>query len=85
MFPLCEKAQDLDLAITVYVASDLRLARRDPAGLMHNGVLVLPGASYAVLWGLLADRFPRLRWAFVVITRTRKAQLVTLRLAPLLS
>ena len=30
MFPLFEKAQDLDLAITVHVGSDLRASRRDP-------------------------------------------------------
>ena len=65
MYPLYEKAQDLDLAISVHVASDLRLARRDPANLMHDGVLILPGAFYALLWGHLADRFPLLRWAFV--------------------
>jgi hypothetical protein len=32
---------------------------------MHNGLMVLPGAFFAVLWGGLPDRFPRLRWAFV--------------------
>lgn len=65
MFPLYEKAQDLDLAITVHVGNDLRAARRDPGNAMHGGLMVLPGAFYAVLWGHLTDRFPRLRWSFV--------------------
>ena len=65
MFPLFDKAQDLDLAITVHVGNDLRAARRDPGNAMHSGLMVLPGAFYAVLWGHLTDRFPRLRWAFV--------------------
>ena len=65
MFPLYEKAQDLDLAITVHVGNDLRAARRDPGNSMHGGLMVLPGAFYAVLWGRLAERFPRLRWGFV--------------------
>jgi predicted TIM-barrel fold metal-dependent hydrolase len=65
MFPLYERAQDLDLAITVHVGNDLRASRRDPGNAMHNGLMVLPGAFYALLWGGLAHRFPRLRWAFV--------------------
>jgi predicted TIM-barrel fold metal-dependent hydrolase len=65
MFPLFEKAQDLDLAITVHVGNDLRAARRDPGNAMHSGLMVLPGAFYAVLFARLTDRFPRLRWAFV--------------------
>ena len=32
---------------------------------MHGGLMVLPGAFYAVLWGHLTERFPRLRWGFV--------------------
>jgi predicted TIM-barrel fold metal-dependent hydrolase len=32
---------------------------------MHGGLMVLPGAFYAVLWSGLTKRFPRLRWAFV--------------------
>jgi predicted TIM-barrel fold metal-dependent hydrolase len=65
MFPLFEKAQDLDLAITVHVGNDLRAARRDPGNAMHNGLMVLPGAFYALLWAGLTRRFPRLRWGFV--------------------
>jgi predicted TIM-barrel fold metal-dependent hydrolase len=65
MVPLFEKAQDLDLAITVHVGSDLRASRRDPGNAMHGGLMVLAGAFYAVLWGHLTDRFPRLRWGFV--------------------
>ncbi|HUJ64281.1 MAG TPA: amidohydrolase family protein [Acidimicrobiales bacterium] len=65
MFPLYERAQDLGLAITVHVGNDLRAARRDPGNAMYNGLMVLPGAFYALLWGGLTDRFPRLRWAFV--------------------
>jgi predicted TIM-barrel fold metal-dependent hydrolase len=65
MFPLYEKAQELDLAVTVHVGNDLREARRDPGNSMHNGIMVLPGGFFAVLWGGLTDRFPRLRWGFV--------------------
>jgi predicted TIM-barrel fold metal-dependent hydrolase len=32
---------------------------------MHNGLMVLPGAFYAVLWARLTERFPRLRWGFM--------------------
>jgi len=65
MFPLYEKAQELDLAITVHVGNDLRVNRRDPGNAMHNGLMVLPGAFYAILWSRLCDRFPRLRWGFM--------------------
>ncbi|HEY7106617.1 MAG TPA: amidohydrolase family protein [Acidimicrobiia bacterium] len=65
MMPLYEKAQDLDLAITVHVGSDLRANRRDPGNSMHGSLMVLAGAFYAVLWARLTARFPRLRWAFV--------------------
>ena len=65
MFPLYEKAQDLDLAITVHVGNDLRVARRDPGNAMHSGLMAAPGAFYALLWGGLLDRFPRLRWGFM--------------------
>src|SRR5207248_250131 len=51
MFPLYEKAQELDLAITVHVGSDLRASRRDPGNAMHANLMLLPGAFYAVLWG----------------------------------
>jgi uncharacterized protein len=65
MFPLYEKAQDLDLAVTVHVGTDLRIARRDPGHFLYTGVMVLPGAFYALLFGRLADRFPRLKWGFM--------------------
>jgi predicted TIM-barrel fold metal-dependent hydrolase len=65
MFPLYEKAQDLDLAITVHVGGDLRGNRRDPGNSMHNTLMLLPGAFFALLWGGLCRRFPRLRWGFV--------------------
>jgi predicted TIM-barrel fold metal-dependent hydrolase len=65
MYPLYEKARDLDLAITVHVGSDLRASRRDPGNSMHGGLMVLPGAFFAVLWSGLPRRFPGLRWAFV--------------------
>ena len=65
MFPLYARAQELDLAITVHVGNDLRLNRRDPGNAMHNGLMVLPGAFYAVLWSRLCDRFPHLRWGFM--------------------
>jgi uncharacterized protein len=65
MFPLYEKAQDLDLAITVHVGNDLRVARREPGNAFHSGVMVLPGAFHALLLGHLAERYPRLRWGFM--------------------
>jgi predicted TIM-barrel fold metal-dependent hydrolase len=65
MFPLYEKAQDLDLAITVHVGGDLNIARRDPGNAMHGTLMLLPGAFYAILWAHLTDRFPRLRWGFM--------------------
>jgi uncharacterized protein len=65
MFPLYQKAQELDLAITVHVGNDLREARRDSGNAMHNGLMVLPGGFYALIFGRIAERFPRLRWAFV--------------------
>jgi uncharacterized protein len=65
MFPLYEKAQELDLAISVHVGGDLRLSRRQPGNFLHAGIMPVPGAFYAVLRGELARRFPRLRWAFL--------------------
>jgi predicted TIM-barrel fold metal-dependent hydrolase len=65
MFPLYERAQDLDLAITVHVGNDFRVNRRDPGNAFHMGLMILPGAFQAVLWAGIAKRFPRLRWAFV--------------------
>ncbi len=65
MFPLYEKAQDLDLAITVHVGTDLRIVRRDPGHFLYSGVMVLPGAFAALLRGRLTERFPNLKWAFV--------------------
>jgi uncharacterized protein len=65
MFPLYERAQDLDLAITVHVGNDFRVNRRDPGNAFHMGLMILPGAFQALLWAGLSRRFPRLRWAFV--------------------
>lgn len=65
MFPLYEKAQELDLPISVHVGGDLRLSRRQPGNFLHAGIMPVPGAFYAVLRGELAKRFPRLRWAFL--------------------
>jgi predicted TIM-barrel fold metal-dependent hydrolase len=65
MIPLYERAQDLDLAITVHVGSDLRANRRDPGNAMHNSLMVLAGSFNAVVWSRLHRRFPRLRWGFV--------------------
>jgi predicted TIM-barrel fold metal-dependent hydrolase len=65
MFPLYEKAQDLDLAISVHVGGDLRLTRRQPGNFLHAGIMPVPGAFYAVLKAGLARRFPRLRWGFL--------------------
>ncbi len=65
MFPLYEKVQDLDMAITVHVGNDLRAARRDPGNAMHDGLMVLPGSFYAILWSHLCDRFPGIRWGFM--------------------
>ncbi len=65
MFALYERAQDLDLAITVHVGGDFRVNRRDPGNAFYNGLMNLPGAFHAVLWSGLARRFPRLRWSFV--------------------
>jgi predicted TIM-barrel fold metal-dependent hydrolase len=65
MFPLYEKAQDLDLAISVHVGGDLRASRRQPGNFLHSGIMPVPGAFYAALKGGLAKRFPRLRWAFL--------------------
>lgn len=65
MFPIYEKAQDLDLAITVHVGGDLRVQRLQPGTSLYNGIMPVPGAFYAVIWAGLAKRFPRLRWAFL--------------------
>jgi predicted TIM-barrel fold metal-dependent hydrolase len=65
LFPLYEKAQDLDLAISVHVGSDLRVSRRQPGNFLHSGIMPVPGAFYAVLKAGLAQRFPKLRWAFL--------------------
>jgi predicted TIM-barrel fold metal-dependent hydrolase len=65
MFPLYAKAQDLDLAISVHVGGDLRLSRLQPGNALHNGLMKVPGAFYAVVWAGLAKRFPRIRWAFL--------------------
>jgi predicted TIM-barrel fold metal-dependent hydrolase len=65
MFPIYEKAQDLDLAITVHVGGDLRIQRLQPGTSLYNGIMPVPGAFYAVVWAGLAKRFPRLRWAFL--------------------
>jgi predicted TIM-barrel fold metal-dependent hydrolase len=65
MYPLSQRAQDLDLAITVHVGNDFRVNRRDPGNAFHMGLMILPGAFQAVLWAGLPQRFPRLRWAFV--------------------
>jgi predicted TIM-barrel fold metal-dependent hydrolase len=65
MYPLYQKAQELDLAVTVHVGNDLRASRRDPGNAMYNGLMVLPGSFNAILGARLCDRFPRLRWAFV--------------------
>jgi predicted TIM-barrel fold metal-dependent hydrolase len=65
MFPLYEKAQDLDLAISVHVGGDLRVSRRQPGQLLHSGLMLVPSAFYAILQGGLPQRFPRLRWSFI--------------------
>ena len=65
LFPLYEKAQDLDLAISVHVGGDLRISRRQPGNSLHSGIMPVPGAFFAVLKGGLAKRFPGLRWSFL--------------------
>lgn len=65
MFPLYEKAQELDLAISAHVGGDLRLARRQPGNFLHSQIMPVPGAFAAVVQTGLAKRFPRLRWAFL--------------------
>ena len=65
MFPLYEKAQDLELPLSVHVGTDLRIARRQPGHLLYAGIMVVPGAFFAVLKWRLTDRFPRLKWSFM--------------------
>ncbi len=65
MFPLYEKAQDLDLPISVHVGGDLSVSRRQPGQLLHSGLMLVPSAFYAILKAGLPDRFPALRWSFM--------------------
>jgi predicted TIM-barrel fold metal-dependent hydrolase len=65
MFPLYEKAQDLDIPVSVHVGGDLRIPRRQPGHMLHSALMLVPSAFYAVLKAGLPDRFPGLRWSFM--------------------
>ena len=65
LFPLYEKAQDLDLAITIHTSGDRRISLRQPGALLHSSIMTVGGAMYALLEEELPDRFPQLRWAFL--------------------
>jgi predicted TIM-barrel fold metal-dependent hydrolase len=65
MLPLYEKAQDLDLAVTVHVGGDQRASQRQPGNFLHSSIMPVPGAFYAALRLGLPKRFPGLRWAFL--------------------
>jgi predicted TIM-barrel fold metal-dependent hydrolase len=62
---LYEKAQELDLVITVHVGGDWRKFKRNPPITLLNNLAPVPGAFYAVHGTRLPAEFPGLRWAFV--------------------
>ncbi|MGE0386551.1 MAG: amidohydrolase family protein [Gammaproteobacteria bacterium] len=65
LHPIFERAQDLDLAITVHVGGDLRRYMSQPAYFLYNNILPVPAAFAAVVLSGLPKKFPRLRWLFV--------------------
>jgi predicted TIM-barrel fold metal-dependent hydrolase len=63
--PMYEKAQDLDLAITVHVGGDARTWRRESGAWLYAAVMPIPSAFWTVVKEGLHDKFPRLRWGFL--------------------
>jgi predicted TIM-barrel fold metal-dependent hydrolase len=63
--PIYEKAQDLDLAITVHVGGDLRPHKREWSTFLYAQIMPVPGALWSVLAAGLLEKFPRLRWGFL--------------------
>jgi predicted TIM-barrel fold metal-dependent hydrolase len=63
--PMYEKAQDLDLAITIHVSGDIRKLGRARGSFLHTIVQPVPSAFWTVIVAGLPKRFPRLRWGFL--------------------
>jgi predicted TIM-barrel fold metal-dependent hydrolase len=63
--PVYEKAQDLDLAVTLHVGGDWRTWRREWSAFLYASIMPVPGGLWAVLAAGLLEKFPRIRWAFL--------------------
>ncbi len=66
LWPLYERAQDLDLVIAVHTGTDSRVLQRQPqVSSLGRSCLPVASAFFATLVSDLPARFPRLRWAFL--------------------
>ncbi len=63
--PIYEKAQELELVVSVHVGGDTRIFRDDRSIVFINNLSPVPGALYALLRTGVPSEFPHLRWAFV--------------------
>ncbi len=63
--PIFEKAQELDLVISVHVGGDVRKYFRDPSLVLVNNIAPVPGALHALFSTGLPGQYPQLRWGFL--------------------